>query len=306
MAQRRHPNAILQEPPMSLSNEAQSLTPDHSALGTRHSAPPYPVAWKINAETATLLGWGPAILMQLAHPLVAAGVSDHSIAVSQPDRRIQRLSQTIQAMLAITFGPDDARERAVRAINRIHDRVNGTLPEASGTYAAGTAYSAHDPKLLAWVHATLLEMLPRAYELYVGPLPAGDRDRYCAEATMMGPLLGIPDALLPRSHADLQRYLDKMLASGALAVGPTARELAQAIIAPTAPRWIMPLAPLIRLTTVGLLPPSIRALYGFRWTRRDERLLRIFARVGRLLIPRLPTLVHHWPAARSAQRILAN
>ncbi|MFN8540924.1 MAG: oxygenase MpaB family protein [Thermomicrobiales bacterium] len=155
---------------MSLSNDAQTLTPAHSAFRIPHSAIT-PVAWKINAETATLLGWGPAILMQLAHPLVAAGVADHSIAVSHPERRVQRLSQTIQAMLAITFGPDDARERAVRAINRIHDRVNGTLPAASGTYAAGTAYSAHDPQLLAWVHATLLEMLPRAYELYVGPSP---------------------------------------------------------------------------------------------------------------------------------------
>jgi uncharacterized protein (DUF2236 family) len=287
---------------MSLSNEAQSLPPAHSALGTRHSALSYPVAWKINAETATLLGWGPAILMQLAHPLVAAGVADHSIAVSHPERRLQRLSQTIQAMLAITFGPDDARDRAVRAINRIHDRVNGTLPAASGTYPAGTVYSAHDPALLAWVHATLLEMLPRAYELYVGPLPAADRDRYCAEATMLGPLLGIPDALLPKTHADLQRYLDTMLASGTLAVGPTAQELAKAIIAPTAPRWIRPLTPLIRLTTVGLLPPAVRALYGFRWTRRDERLLRAFAAIGRFLIPRLPALIHHWPVARAARR----
>jgi uncharacterized protein (DUF2236 family) len=289
---------------MSLSNEMSHLTLRDSAIRNPQSAIA-PVAWKINAETATLLGWGPAILLQLAHPLVAAGVAGHSVAVSHPERRLQRLGQTIRAMLAITFGPDEDRARAVRAINRIHDRVNGTLPEASGTFAAGSAYSAHDPALLAWVHATLLEMLPRAYELFVRPLTPEERDRYCAEATMMGPLLGIPEALMPKSQAELRNYLDATLASGTLAVGPVAQELAQAIIAPTVPRWILLARPLIRLTTVGLLPPGIRALYGFRWTRRDERLLRFFAAIGRLLIPRLPSLIHHWPAARAARRTLA-
>ena len=63
-----------------------------------------PVAWKVNCETVTLLGWGPAVLLQLAHPLVAAGVADHSVAVSHPELRLRRLSQTIRAMLAIIFG----------------------------------------------------------------------------------------------------------------------------------------------------------------------------------------------------------
>jgi uncharacterized protein (DUF2236 family) len=208
-------------------------------------------------------------------------------------------------MLAITFGTDEERARAVRAINHIHDRVQGTLAEASGPFPAGMPYSAHDPALLAWVHATLLDMLPRAYALFVGPLTPEELDRYCAESTGMGPLFGIPDALLPKTQAELRRYLDATIASGAITVGPVARELARAIVAPTAPRWAPLVAPLTRLTTVGLLPRAIRAAYGFRWTRRDERALRALAAIARLLIPRLPTLLHHWPAARAARRALA-
>lgn len=79
-------------------------------------------------------------------------------------------------------------------------------------------------------------MLPRAYELFVGPLTDAEKDRYCAEATRMGPLLGIPDHLLPHTYAELRRYLDTMIASGTIAVGPAARELARAIVAPTIPR----------------------------------------------------------------------
>ena len=272
------------------------------AARTRPTAGPDPVAWKINCETATLLGWGPAILLQVAHPLVAAGVADHSVAVSHPELRLRRLGQTIRAMLAITFGTDEEVARAALAINRIHDRVNGTLTEAHDGLPVGTRYSAHDPALLAWVHATLLDMLPRAYELFVGPLTAAEKDRYCVGATRMGPLLGIPDSLLPHSYAELRRYFDTMIASGTIAVGPAARELAQAIVAPTVPRWAPLVAPLSRLTTVGLLPPAIRAAYGFRWTRRDERVLRAVAAVARLVIPRLPVLLHHWPAARAARR----
>ena len=272
----------------------------------RHSSPvTEAVAWKINCETATLLGWGPAILLQVAHPLVAAGVADHSVAVSHPERRLQRLGQTIRAMLAITFGTDEEVARAALAINHIHDRVHGTLAKAHDGLPVGTPYSAHDPALLAWVHATLLDMLPRAYELFVGPLTAAEKDRYCVEATRMGPLLGIPDSLLPHSYAELRRYFDAMIASGTIAVGPAARELAQAIVAPTVPRWAPLVAPLSRLTTVGLLPPAIRAAYGFRWTRRDERVLRAIAAVARLVIPRLPALLHHWPAARAARRAQA-
>lgn len=292
---------------MSISNDTPSLAPVPSAILNRVSATagestsPTPVARKINRETATLLGWGPAILLQVAHPLVAAGVSDHSVAVSHPERRLRRLIQTIEAMLAITFGTPEEVARAAGGINRIHDRVHGTLPTASGSFAAGTPYSAHDPALLLWVHATLLDMLPRTYERFVGPLTDAEKDRYCAEATAMGPLLGIPDALLPKSFAELQRYLDATIASGTIAVGPAARELARAIVTPTAPRWAPLVAPLTRLSTVGLLPPAIRAAYGFRWTCRDERLLSIFAAFARLLIPRLPALLHHWPAARAAR-----
>src|SRR5205809_126226 len=89
-------------------------------------------------------------------------------------------------------------------------RINSetvTLLEAVGPYPAGTPYSAHDPALLAWVHVTLIATLPRTYELYVGPLTPEERDRYCAEATWLGPLLGIPDDLLPRTAADVDRYI---------------------------------------------------------------------------------------------------
>ena len=40
------------------------------------------VSTKINREIVVVLGWPAAILMQLAHPLVLAGVIDHSVFVA--------------------------------------------------------------------------------------------------------------------------------------------------------------------------------------------------------------------------------
>jgi uncharacterized protein (DUF2236 family) len=45
---------------------------------------PGSVAWRINAESVLLLGGGRALLMQAAHPLVAAGVADHSDFTAGP------------------------------------------------------------------------------------------------------------------------------------------------------------------------------------------------------------------------------
>ena len=60
-----------------------------------------------------LLGWSRAILLQLAHPLVAAGVAEHSTFRGGPLTAVARLHHTVRAMLALTFGDAPARERTL-------------------------------------------------------------------------------------------------------------------------------------------------------------------------------------------------
>ena len=271
---------------------AADVDHDAAALGS--------IAWKINQEVVVLLGWSAAILMQVAHPLVAAGVAQHSLFLSDPAGRPRRLRRTLDTMLALTFGTPDQVARAARTINAIHDRVQGRLGETAGEWTDSSAYSAHDPELLRWVHVTCLDVFPRTYELYIGPLTTEEKDRYCLEATGVAPLLGIPDGYLPASTAELRAYLDATLASGELAVSDTARVLASEILYPRLPRAARPLVRLSQLPTVGLLPPAIRRAYGLRWTRHDETALRLSAGLTRALLTRAPSAVRHWPAARAA------
>src|SRR4051794_32482207 len=258
------------------------------------------VGWKINSEIVLLLGWNPAILLQVAHPLVAAGVTEHSLFLTDPPGRPRRLWRTLSVMFDMTFGQPAEVQRAADAINAVHDRVHGELRAAAGPFAAGHRYSAHDPELLRWVHCTMLEVFPRAYRLYVGPLSDDEWDQYCAEASRVEPLLGVPEGYLPDSLPALRAYLQRMLASGQIAVSEEAKRLAPAILNPRLPLPLPPFRLLFQLPMIGLLPPSVRAAYGLPWDGRRERLLRDSARLVRPILALTPKLLRHWPAARQA------
>ena len=143
------------------------------------------VSQRVNAERVMLLAWPRAILLQVAHPLVAAGVAAHSSFADGGFAAVHRLWQTVQAMLALTYGDPVEQQEAIDGILAIHRRVNGTLHEAVGPYPAGTRYSAEDPDLVLWVHVTLLDSVPLIYETLVAPLSEDERTSYCAESALI-------------------------------------------------------------------------------------------------------------------------
>ncbi len=260
-----------------------------------------PVTHRVNREAVVVLGWGRAILLQLAHPLVAAGVGAHSGFDAGVLAYVQRMRRTIGAMLSLTFGTESKIRDTADRINAIHRRVHGRLDGAVGRYAAGMPYDATDPALLTWVHATLIDSQIRTYALFVGPLAPDEEDRYCAEAAQIGPLLGVSASELPDTRDRLDGYLDRMEREQRLTVGPEARRLAAALLAPPGRRWVAPALWLGRLTTVGLLPVSIRDAYGFPWCARDARTLRSAAAVLRAARRITPPRLREWPAARQAR-----
>jgi len=270
---------------------ARLLRSDHVRAG-RES-----VTWKVNREVIVVAGWGRAILLQLAHPAVAAGVHHHSSFRGSLLSSFRRLHSTVGAMLSITFGDTEQMITAAAGINAIHDRVRGRVAEE-----AGEAYSAHDPDLQRWVHATLLESIPLTYELLVGPLTRRERDRYCSEAAIMEPLLGMPAGLLPRDSAQLDIYMREMLAGGSLVVTDTSRSLARALLYP--PQWYLawPAFRAMQLITIGSLPPSLRQAYGFAWRARDARALARWTALLRASRRLLPPLAREWPMARRPRR----
>jgi uncharacterized protein (DUF2236 family) len=247
------------------------------------------IVQRVNAERLALLGWSRAILLQLAHPLIAAGVDEHSSFRAGRMAPILRLHHTVHAMLALTFGDERARAEAVAGIRGVHTRVHGRLPQATGPYPAGTPYTAEDPALLLWVHATLLESIPVAYERVVAPLTDAERDDYCEQAAGIAVVLGATSEDIPRTWAALQKYLDHKYASGDIVVGAQARQLAGLVLAPSLPLVVKPLTYANRLVTIGLLPAHLREQYELGWSAgQEQELQRVLGllRAGRRWLPR--------------------
>jgi uncharacterized protein (DUF2236 family) len=277
-------------------------TAPRAAAAVDGLAGPRSLAWRINGEMVGLLGWGRAILLQVAHPLVAAGVAEHSHFSSARLDRVQRLQRTLNAMLTLTFGTRDEAVAVARHIDGIHGRVRGALREPAGTLPAGTPYFARNAELLRWVHATYVDSALRVYQLYRGPLSVAAQDHYCRETTAIAPLLRIPENFLPASTAELAAYMERMLAGDDIVVTDAARALARALLAPVGPPVLRPLEWLLQLPIAGLLPPRIRAAYGLAWSPRHARALALSAAASRQVLPRLPAALRRWPIARAAER----
>jgi uncharacterized protein (DUF2236 family) len=258
------------------------------------------VSHTINAERIVLIGWSRAILLQMAHPLIAAGVADHSTFEGSPVATARRLRHTVRAMLGLTFGTAAEHAKTIAGILAIHRRVNGTLRQAVGTFPAGTRYSAEDPALVLWVHATLIESVVLAYEALVAPLSAAARDAYCREAAPVAVELGARAEDVPRDWNTLRRYLAGMLDSGAISVGPDGRNIARALLRGRYSRLTGPAAWANRLVTTGWLPARIRAEYGLEWNdgraRQFARTIAVLRRVRKLT----PAFLAHWSEARAA------
>jgi uncharacterized protein (DUF2236 family) len=189
---------------------------------------PHSISWQVDREAAVFLGAGRALLMQLAHPWVAAAVEQHSDTFAHPIRRFHR---TFNIALTMVFGSLEQSLAAARRLHARHAAITGALPSLSGISAPGSSYHANAVGALRWVHATLVETAPIAYDLVLPPLNADEGARYYAESRLLACLFGIPQAALPADWAAFCAYTQNTISSDTLVVTPAAREMASRLLA---------------------------------------------------------------------------
>jgi uncharacterized protein (DUF2236 family) len=267
----------------------------HRAPGDPGLFGPGSMAWRVDGEAMVLAGGTCALLMQLAHPAVAAGVAQHSDFRTDPFGRLRR---TLNASYAVVFGSTQRADATLRRMNAIHGVVHGRIPES------GLAYHATDPQLLLWVHATLVDTAIRIYDCYVAPLSPAEQQAYHAEARQIAIRLGVPEHGVPMTLVELRAEMARLLADGSVAVSDTARSLAPSVLHPTAfpPRFAWDAAHLVSLS---VMPDPIRRGYGIRWSPQREAGMRRVAAASRRLLPLLPAALRRVPPARSAERRVA-
>jgi uncharacterized protein (DUF2236 family) len=233
---------------------AHVIDPRDGILGPRS------LAWQLGSDLALFLGGGRAALLQLAHPMVAYAIDQHSRTRTDVVGRFQR---TFRNVFAMVFGELDEAFAAARRVHAIHTRVRGVIPERVGGWAAGTPYEANDIDALCWVHATLLDTTIVIRELIDGPLAVATKDAYVIELHRFGALFGIPRARLPGSWAAHTEYMAQALAGDRISVAPCAREMGQFLFGrgvTVQPR----LGRIAEAVTHALLPENLAEQFALR------------------------------------------
>ena len=232
---------------------------------------------------------GYALLLQVAHPTIAAGVRDHSGFATDPWGRFFRTADFVN--LLVYGSPDTARTVSTR-LRAMHRSIRGTDP-------AGRAYNALEPSAYAWVHATLAEAIVRGHRLFGTPLSAAEREQFWSGWRELGEILGVAAADLPTTWPDFQRYLSEMT-DGVL----EDNDVVHAVIAasdhavggsPFAwldPRlWALagrPLGTYGRFLTTGTTPAPLRRKLGLPWSATQQRAFDVVAAAHRAAGPVLP------------------
>jgi uncharacterized protein (DUF2236 family) len=260
---------------------------------------PASLFWQINREMLLGLAGMRALLMELAHPLIAAGVAAHSDFRKRP---FKRLFRTMRLMSCIMFGSRKAASRAVQRIGQCHSSVQGKLRQPAGCHPSGSAFNANDPELKLWVLATLIDSSLCLYELFVRPLSMEEKESYYQDSRQMGLLLGIASARMPADYCSFSGYLQTMLSEGTLVVSTPAQEVAAALLAGPVRGRIIRVASFV---SIGLLPKDLRAAYGLSWNEARERRLLKLAAICRRLRAWLPDLLCVNPQAWLAEICVA-
>jgi uncharacterized protein (DUF2236 family) len=225
-----------------------------------------------------MLGGGRALLMQVAHPCVAAGVHAYSDYERNP---WGRLARTMTALYSIVHGSRDEADRVAAQVRLVHRHVRGRH--------GGRRYSAFDPDLMMWVHATLVDTGLVMYETFVRPLPRGVQEAFYADMKLVARIFGVPECAVPPTLRAFEKYKRELLASDELQIGAEARAVARIVLRPPVPGPLRPGFAALGRLTAALLPEELQERYGLVAGRSGRVALAASAQaVRRLLLPVLP------------------
>jgi uncharacterized protein (DUF2236 family) len=250
---------------------------------------PGAITWRRASDARLFMAAGYALLLQVSHPTVGAGVSEHSQFRHEPWGRLLR---TLDYTYTMVYGGPHAAGEMGRRIRSFHKRIRGITPD-------GQRYHALEPGAYAWVHATLAEAIVRAHERFGAPFSEEQREEFWAQWRALGRLLGIRDGDLPADWKHFVDYFQHMV-DDTLVHTAAVDDVLAALARPSSPSlpllrdplWALarlPLGHVLELATIGLLAPQLRRRFGLRWSPARELQLRALGAALRASTPVMPS-----------------
>ncbi len=282
---------------------SQATPTDEDALALEVLGPET-VTWKYAGDNLGFLLAGQALILQVAHPVVGAGVAEHSTYKTDPWGRLERTTKHVSNF--IYGGPEVAR-RTAQHLREMHRPIKGTDVQ-------GRRYTALDPEAYAWVHLTLFYAIRSARTLYADPLDADEEARFYAEWRTLGRLLGVREAQMPSDVRAFDAYIETMIASRLEdnevvehLLGPGIYDIPKPPFLRLLPNPIFrvlyyPVGMTVRIATVHALPESLRAKLGIPERKLEALAFAAFRRVVRFAVRPLPAFIRFTPESRKAYR----
>jgi uncharacterized protein (DUF2236 family) len=249
---------------------------------------PGSVVWRYAGDARVLAAAGYALLLQVSHPTVGAGVSDHSEFKADPWGRLFR---TLDFSYSMVYGGPELAADIGRRVFELHKYIKGEKPD-------GEPYHALEPDAYAWVHATLVESIITGHRHFGRRLRHDEVERFYAQWRRSGRLVGVRLEELPDDWRGFRSYFERMVRE-CLQDTESVQDVLASLRRPARPpvpllndpAWQvvrLPMARLMSLATVGLLPPVLRERFGVRWSRSQALELRALGAASRSTTPLLP------------------
>ncbi|EKF73554.1 hypothetical protein A11A3_13033 [Alcanivorax hongdengensis A-11-3] len=287
-----------------MSVSADALAADVAAASQAEPQPlgPDSCTWQDFGSWRFHLMLPQAFVMQVAHPIIDAGVGEHSVYKTDPWGRARR---STELLWPVVYARPDEAIRKGRQLRELHRSIKGVDKN-------GNKYFALDPEAYAWVHGTGYDATIRMHELFGHSPSAAQRAQMFYEWREMGKMLGIRDQDLPATESDYWDYFNTMIRDR-LERTDVAADLLQErhyLDVPKPPGSKLPdflwkamlqvFGRLLRLNLYGTLPAAFREKVGITWTAKDERRFRLWCRVYRVIHRLTPRSRRYIPLARRA------
>lgn len=259
---------------------------------------PDSLTWKYFGDWRGLLQGLWAGSMQNMHPELGAGVEQHSRFFEE---RWERLFRSLYPIGGVVFDGGRAQMTA--------EQVRDYHRDIKGTDSKGRRYHALNPDTFYWAHATFFKGTILAAEHFAGGITEAEKHQLFDEHVQWYALYGMSMRPVPESWEAFQTYWDHMCRN-VLEDNKATRDVLDVSTLPKPPAWtylpdvvwraVRPtIARQQRWLTIGLYDQSVRALLGFDWTARDERLFRLVGKAINLTFRLVPRRYRKHPRARA-------
>lgn len=260
---------------------------------------PGSMMWHVSKHVLSAFqGSGRALLLQIAHPWVTQGIDEHSKTRDDPLGRGRR---TFRAVFSIVYGSLEQAQKEARRVNRVHNRIKGTLEIDKGAFPKGSQYLANEAHSMLWVHATLWETQVVMYELFVGKLTAEQKEQYYQETKLFAYMFGVPEDVLPPNWNEFLEYNQKVWASDILTVNPATLELFGFLFKPQHPSLAGAMN-MMSIITSATLPEKLRHDFNLAYTAKDQKRFERYTKLLSFCEPLAPKILRYGPNYLEANR----